>query len=74
MAASGSRERGEVYTDLADARAPSSKPGRVRTDGAVDCDQIVCSCEAPEGAEPDATRDTTQFGHAGRTLAIANNR
>ena len=37
------RERWEVYTVLADAR--SDLEGQ--TDGAADCDQASCSCEAP---------------------------
>ena len=37
------RERWEVYTVLADARPDLEG----QTDGAVDCDQTACSCEAP---------------------------
>jgi catechol 2,3-dioxygenase-like lactoylglutathione lyase family enzyme len=36
------RERWEVYTVLADARPDLEG----QTDGAVDCDQTACSCEA----------------------------
>jgi len=37
------RERWEVYTVLADARPDLEG----QTDGAMDCDQTACSCEAP---------------------------
>ena len=40
------RERWEVYTVLADARPDLEG----QTDGAVDCDQTACSCEAEPAA------------------------
>ena len=55
------RERWEVYTVLADARADLEG----QTSGAVDCDQTACSCEASAQAEQSTNPDLTPTAKVG---------
>ena len=49
------RERWEVYTVLADARPDLEG----QTEGAVDCDQTACSCQAPGEGEENGPAELT---------------